>query len=149
MIYRLLYRLLHDAPDIRNRVGTRIFSHNAPAGTKGECIILRRISGTVNSHLTNEATLAQSTMQIDFYAKTARDAESGGELVRMLLSGYQRSAVSVLNLQGTETSVTLDACNLLRPGEVVDEPRDGSDQWSYRSIADYELFYSQDVPTHA
>lgn len=148
MTYRLLYKLLHDSEYIRDRVGSRIFRGNAPAGTKGACIILRRMGATINSHLQNESSVAQQMMQIDFYDDTMARAESGGELLRMRLSCMQRTTVQVLDASGEEIDVIVDSIQLRRPGEVIDEPRDASDKWSYRHSADYEVFHSQAVPTH-
>lgn len=147
MIYRLLYKLLHDSAGVRNRVGTRIYARNAPAGVSGEHIILNIISGTVHDHLTNEADIAERMIQIDFHADRATDAETGSELVRNLLSGY-RGEVSMLSDEGVLSAYDFQA-NLVRPGDLVNGPQDASDRWSYQHSADYQVFYEQSVPTHA
>lgn len=149
MIYRLLYKLLYDAADIRNRVATNIYASNVPAGVKGECIVMRRVSGSPNSYLESESDLATRMVQIDFYSKSATDAESGWELIRNAISGRGPENVQVLNSSGTESTIRLGAINLIRPGDEIDEPHDGSDQWSYRFSGDFEVFHSQNVPTHA
>lgn len=148
MIYRILGKLMHDSAEIRDRVGSRIYFENAPAGVTGECIILRHLSGTVNQHLGNEADVAQPLMQIDFYADSVAKAHSGYQLVRNLLSGY-RGTATYLDDDGDEATSEIQGCNLLRPGMLVNDPRDGSDEWSYRYSADFEVFHSQSVPTHA
>jgi hypothetical protein len=147
VIYRLLYKLLHDQADIRDRVGTRIYAENVPAGVQGECIVIRLISGEAQNHLANEADLAQRDVQIDFYAARAAAAESGFELVRLLLSGFS-GEVDVLNDQGSVTAVEVSSINLLRPGMFLDAPTDGTDVWTKRFSGDFEVFHSQDVPTH-
>lgn len=147
MIYRILGKLLRDSADIRDRVATRIYFENAPAKTQGECIIIRNISGSVNNHLTNETGVAQPLVQIDFYAENASKAHSGYQLVRNLLSGY-RGTATYLDDDGEESTAEIQGCNLVRPGALVQEPRDGSDQWSYRYSADFEVFHEQTVPTH-
>jgi hypothetical protein len=148
MIYRLLYKMLHDAPDVRNLVGVRIYGGHAPDETQGPCIVLRKLSSTINSHLRNEASIAQPTVQIDYYDSSMSKAEAGGEIIRLLLSGYQRAVFSVIGPTGALIDVTVDSVQLRRAGEVIDEPRDASDRWSYRHSADYEVFHSQAVPTH-
>lgn len=147
MIYRILYSLLHDSAAIRDRVAFRIYPENAPAKTQGECIVIRQISGSINNHLLNESDCAQMTMQVDFYAESATKAHSGYQLVRNRLSGHS-GAATYLDDAGEESTSAVSACNLIRPGTLVNEPRDGSDRWSYRVSADFEIFHSQSVPTH-
>jgi hypothetical protein len=54
----------------------------------------------------------------------------------------------VLNDVGGETTVAVSSINLLRPGMFLDAPTDGSDAWTKRFSGDFEVFHSQDVPTH-
>lgn len=147
MIYRILGKLMHDSAAIRNRVGSRIFFENAPAGTQGECIIIRHLSGTANAHLLNESDCAQPMVQIDFYADSSSKAHSGYQLIRERLSGFS-GAASYLDDDGEEATADVFGVNLLRPGALVNEPRDASDKWSYRFTADFEVFHSQTVPSH-
>jgi hypothetical protein len=148
MIYRLLYKLLHDQPDVRNVVGTSIFAEHAPDNHKGPCIILRVISGTVNSHLLNESDVAQPMVQVDAYDETRLKAERLGNLVRLLLSGYQPTNVALLDPTGGAVTVRVQGINLIRPGMQIEPPQDDSDRWRYRWSADYEVFHTQDEPTH-
>jgi hypothetical protein len=154
MIYRIIGKLLHDSPAIRDRVASRIHFENAPAQdprnptqTMGECIIIRHVSSAVNDHLQNESDCAQPTVQIDFYAESVSKAHSGYQAIRNLLSGY-RGEATYLDDDGTEATTEIHGCNLIRPGALIEEPRDSSDKWRYRYSADFEVFHSQDVPTH-
>lgn len=155
MIYRLLGKLMHDQPDIRNRVGTRIWFENQPefnklaADQRGPCIIIRNFSGSAETHLQNECDMAMPMVQIDAYDQTATKAHSLHELIRNLLSGYGPATVSVLNDEGEEEDVRVSSIILRRPGMYTEEPRNGSDVWVHRYTSDYEVFHSQSVPTHA
>lgn len=149
MIYRLLYKLLHDAPDVRNIVGTRIYPEHAPAKTQGACIIIRNLSGAAETHLQNECNMAQPMVQLDCYDRTATKARSLYEVVRLRLSGYGATTVEdVLDDDGAEQDIVLSSIILRRPGMYVEEPRDASDNWTHRYTADFEIFHSQTVPTH-
>lgn len=143
-----MYKLLHDSAEVRNRVGTRIFPEHAPANTQGACIVLRHISGTTIDAVENETGLADNTMQVDFYDETITKCESGYQRIRNRLSAY-RGDVDILGDGGTEETIVVTGINLLRPGALVESPRDGSDKWSCRYSADFQIFHSQDVPTHA
>lgn len=149
MTYRLLYKLLHDDTEITDRVGTRIYAENAPAKTVGPCIVLRMLSTDPSYHLQNETSVAAVTMQVDYYDSSATLAEVGYQLIRNLLSGRTPANVTVLNELGEEETVRVQAVVTRRGGMLIADPRDGSDRWSYRFSADFELFHSQDVPTHA
>jgi len=154
MIYRLLYKLLHDSDDIRNRVGSRIFAENAPAPRLDaykrpipeEYIVLRNFSGSADYHLEAETDCANPTVQIDCHATPATAAESLYQLVRNRLSGFS-GVVDVLGEGGTEEEMTVHECRIIRPGMTVESPRDASDQWSYNHSADFEIYHSQSVPT--
>lgn len=154
MIYRIIGKLLHDSPAIRDRVASRIHFENAPAQdplnptrTMGECIIIRYLSATVNNHLLNESDCAQPMVQIDFYAESVSKAHSGYQAIRNLLSGFNGEA-TLLDDVGTEATTRISACNLIRPGMLLEEPQDSSDKWRYRYSADFEVFHSQSVPSH-
>jgi iron-sulfur cluster repair protein YtfE (RIC family) len=148
MIYRLLYKMLHDAPEVANVVGARIFAEHAPENTIGACLVLNVISGTINSHLQNESDVAQPMVQVDCYDETPLKAERLYQRVRNLLSGWQPSSIDVLSWEGTDASVRVQAINLIRPGMSIEPPADASDRWKYRYSADFEVFHTQDVPTH-
>lgn len=158
MIYRLLGKLLHDQADIRNRVGTRIWFENAPSMVgmtaeqkkqfEGPCIIIRNFSGSAETHLQNECDMAMPMVQIDAYDKTATKSHSLYELIRKRLSGFGSETVSVLNDEGEEEDVFVSSIILRRPGMFTEEPRNGSDVWTLRYTADFEVFHSQSVPTH-
>ena len=155
MIYRLLGKLMYDQPDIRNRVGSRIWFENQPefnklaADQRGPCIIIRNFSGSAETHLQNECDMAMPMVQIDAYDQSATKAHSLHELIRSLLSGYGPATVSVLNDEGEEEDVRVSSIILRRPGMYTEEPRNGSDVWVHRYTSDYEVFHSQSVPTHA
>jgi hypothetical protein len=146
MTYRLIFVLLYESPNVRDRVATRIFAENAPEGTQGECIIVRNLSGSAEMHMQGETDCAMPTIQIDCYAESALRAESLWQLVRNRLSGYSGS-VSVLDSEGIEQAVVVSEFALRRPGHIIDEPHDGSDKWTYRYSGDFEVFHSQSVPT--
>ena len=146
MIYRLLYRLLYDSPDVRDRVGTRIYPERAPASVVRPFIVLRFAGSTVNAHLSNETGLAERLMQIDYFDDTASGAESGMERVRLLLSGYSGD-VDVLDDLGDEQTLSV-VVNLDDVGLIPYAPQDGSDKWIYRASTEAQVFHSQDVPTH-
>lgn len=155
MIYRLLGKLMYDSPDIRDRVSNRIYFEYAPElksipeANRGPCIIIRNFSGQAETHLQNECNCAQPMVQIDCYDTTATKARSLYELVRLRLSGYGATTVEdVLDDDGDEVDIHVSAIILRRPGMYVEEPRDGSDKWSHRYTADFEVFHSQTVPTH-
>ena len=138
MIYRLLYKLLHDSAEVRNVVGSRIYAEHAPDSSQGACIILRVLSGDAHYHLTAESDCANPTVQVDCYDETTTKAHRLYQHVRNRLSGYSGS-VDVLDEDGTETSVVVSELTILRPGALVDEPRDASDRWSCRWSADLAL----------
>lgn len=148
MIYRIIGKLLHDSAAIRDRVGTRIYFEHRPASDPlaGEYIVIRFISGAANNHLENEADCAEGDVQVDFYGQTVTDAERGYSLIRNRLSGFD-AEVTYLGSDGAEASADVQ-CNLLRPGMLVSTPADASDQWAYQFSADFQVFYSQTVPTH-
>lgn len=146
MIYRILYKLLHDSEEVRNRVGTRIFAENAPESTQGACIILRNLSGRAESGLDGETDCAMPTLQLDCYDDSATKAESLFQRVRNRLSGY-RGTVEVLDIDNAVTDIDVHEITLLRPGMFIEEPRDASDRWSYRYSGDFEVYHEQSVPT--
>lgn len=145
MIYRLLYKLLHDAAEVRNIVGSRIFAEHAPASTQGACIVLRLLGGSPEYHLGGESDCSVRSVQIDCYEESSTRAETLCEWVRNRLSGF-RGSVDVL-VNGEEVATDVHEIRLVRPGALIEEPQDGSDRWSYRWSADYEVFHEQSVPT--
>lgn len=145
MIYRILYRLLNDAEGIRNRVGTKIFAENAPQQTRGEVIVLNRISETPDYHLAGESDCARSVVQVDFYAADPVAGEIGYQLIRNRLSGYS-GEVSYLS-DGAEATTRIHESRILRTNTLTDEPADASDKWVHRVSADFEIFWQQSVPT--
>ena len=148
MIYRVLWKLLHDSEAVRNRVSTRIYGDYKPQDAPpGEYIILRHVSGTPIDAVENETGLADDVMQVDFYGQKVADCKSGYQLIRNRLSGY-RGTVDVLDYDGEEQEVKVTGINLLRKGSLIDLPQDGSDQWACRYSADFQVFYTQTVPTH-
>ncbi len=155
MIYRLLGKLMYDQPDIRNRVGSRIWFENQPefnklaADQRGACIIIRAISERSETHLQNECDMAQPMVQIDAYDENPTKADSLNELIRLLLSGYGPATVSVLDSSGDETDVFVSSIVKQSGGMATEEPVNGSDRWVYRRFSVYEVFHSQSVPTHA
>jgi hypothetical protein len=146
MIYRLLYKLLHDAEEVRNIVGTRIYPEHAPEKSQAACIILRHMSGEAEYHLAGESDCAHGIIQVDCYDASTTKAHRLYQWVRNAISGY-RGVAAVLGDGGTEEDVMVSEITILRPGALVDEPRDASDKWSYRWSADFNVFYSQSVPT--
>lgn len=146
MIYRLIYKLLFDCLEFRSRVGTRIFAEHAPANTAGECCVIRIISGAAEYGLDSECDCARPMVQLDFYSENATKAESLYQIARNRLSGFYGS-VDVLNASGVEEPVDVSECLLIRPGALVDEPRDASDRWTHRWSADFDIVHSQSVPT--
>lgn len=145
MIYRLLYKLLYDAPNVVDRVGTRIFAEHAPQKTQGACIIIRNLSGSAENHMGGETDCAMPTVQVDAYDSSAPRAEELYQAVRNRISGF-RGNVSVLDSTGSEQTVSVHEIALRRPGMFIEEPRDASDKWTYRYSADFEVFHSQSVP---
>jgi hypothetical protein len=148
VIYYLLYALLYGCAEIKDRVGTQIYPENAPQGTVGECIVLRKLSGTAHNHLTNEADCVERLIQIDFYGRTVTEAEEGYELIQNLLSGYGPADVDV-ERSGTTTTVRVSTINRMRDSNTVDAPANGSDVWTKQCSCDFQIFHSQPVPTHA
>jgi hypothetical protein len=155
VIYRLLGKLMYDSPDIKNRVANRIYFENAPelksipVDQRGPCIIIRNFSGSAETHLQNECDMAMPMVQVDAYDVSTSKAHSLYQLVRTRLSGYGPETVAVLNDEGEEEDVFVSSIVLRRSGMFVEEPRDASDKWTYRYTADFEVFHSQPVPTHA
>lgn len=155
MIYRLLGKLMYDSPDIRDRVGTRIYFEYAPelkaipVDQRGPCIIIRNFSGSAETHLQNECGMAMPMVQVDCYDASSSKAHSLYELVRLRLSGFGPDTVDdVLDDDGDTVDVFVAAIVLRRPGMYVEQPRDASDKWTHRYTADFEVFHSQSVPTH-
>lgn len=146
MIYRLIYALLQDSPDITDRVGTRVYARKAPANVSGEYIILSIVGSTVHNHLQNEASTGERMVQVSFFGDSATAAESGFELVRMRMSGFS-GEVEALDPQGDLRDYTVQA-NLVTPNDQVSEPRDASDRWAHQYSGDFQVFYEQDAPTH-
>ena len=145
MIYRLLYKLLHDSAAVRDRVGARIYAEHAPAEVQGACIIIRNLSGRAEAGLDGESDCAMPMIQVDCYDDSMTKAESLYQLVRNRMSWF-RGSLSVLNESGGETEVDVHEASLIRPGAFIEAPRDASDRWSYRYSADFEVFYEQAVP---
>lgn len=155
MIYRLLGKMMYDSPDIKNRVSSRIYFEYAPELKKipldqrGPCIVIRKVSGTAETHLQNECDKYAARMQIDCYDSTPTNAESLNELVRLKLSGFGPATVEgVLGSDGNEHDIRVDSIIRGTDGMYTDEPRDGSDKWTHRYLTEYEVFHSQSVPTH-
>lgn len=146
MIYRLLYKLLHDAAEVRNIVGASIFAEHAPDSHRGPCIILRAISGEAHYHFGGESDCANPTVQIDCYGASSTAAHKLYQWVRNAISGY-RGSVDVLDDAGSLSPIVVSEISILRPGALVEEPRDASDKWAYRWSADFQVFHSQSVPT--
>jgi hypothetical protein len=146
MIYRLLYKVLHDSAAVRDRVATRIYPRMAPNGVTGERIVLNVISGIAHNHVSNEVGVGERIVQVSCFADSAVAAESGFELVRLRLSGF-KSDIEILDPAGTPREYTFQA-NLINANDLVSEPRDASDKGAYQHSGDFQVFYEQDVPTH-
>lgn len=146
MNYHIVYQLIQDSQDLRDRVAHRVYPERAPKGTAVDYVVIRHVSGNVEYSLQNEIDCANPTFQLDYYAKTATLATSGFRLLRNRLSAY-RGTVTV-NVDGTPTDIAVDSILCRRPGIVIEEPIDGSDQWTIRSSSVWEMFYQQSVPTH-
>lgn len=150
MIYRILYSLLHESANIRDKVGTRIWAENAPAGEppkKDEpYLVLKNFSGSAESHMAGESDCAMPMIQIDCHDKTANLAEQLYQRVRNRVSGF-RGTVDVVDDDSIPTTVAIHEIKLLRPGMTIESPQDASDRWSYNHSADFDVFHEQSVPT--
>ncbi len=151
MIYRLLYKLLHESEAIRNRVGIRIFEENAPerrpTDPKEEYIVLHLISENPDYHLDGEVGTGDAVVQVDCHGSHTSKARSLYQLVRNRLSGYRGSVADVLTDDGDLVSRDVCELTILRPGMIVGTPQDASDKWSYNCSTDISVFYEQSVPT--
>jgi hypothetical protein len=154
--YRLLGKMLYDSAAIKHRVSTRIYFEYAPelksipVDQRGDCLILRKLSSTPETHLQNECDMAMPMYQIDSYSSSQTKAESLHELVRNRLSGFGPSLVEdVLDSEGIESDVWVSAIVLESDYGYIEQPRDASDKWTHRFVALYKVFHSQPVPTHA
>jgi len=148
--------MLYESAAVRNRVSSRIYFEHAPelksipVDQRGDCIIIRKLSSNPETHLQNECDMAQPTMQIDAYSTSPTKAESLHELIRNRLSGFGPAMVEdVLDSEGNEVDVWVSSIVLRRDNGYIEDPRDASDKWTHRFTADYEVFHSQSVPTHA
>ncbi len=147
MIYRLIYKLLYDAPGVRDRVGTRIYARQSPAGVTGENIVISLVGGTIHNHVSNECSVGERMVQVSFFADSAVLAESGFELVRLRMSGFA-DELEVLDPTGTPRDYTVQA-NLVAANDSVGSPQNASDRWAHQHSGDFQVFFEQDVPTHA
>jgi hypothetical protein len=153
--YRLLGKMLYDSAAVKNRVSTRIYFEHAPelrsipVDQRGDCLIIRKLGSSPETHLTNECDMAAPMYQIDSYSTSPTKAESLHGLVRNRLSGFGPDTITdVLDDEGELSDVFVSSVVMMRNNGYVEEPRDGSDKWTHRYTADYQVFHSQSVPTH-
>jgi hypothetical protein len=146
VIYRLGYKLLYDGADVRDRVATRIYAGQAPGGVAGEHIVMKVVGSQIHNHLTNEAAIGERMLQVSFFADTAVKAESGFELVRLRMSGFD-DELEMLDPAGETRNYSIQA-NLVAANDQVSSPQDASDRWAHQHSGDFQVFFEQDVPTH-
>jgi hypothetical protein len=129
---------LRDSAAIRDRVASRVYPNKAPAGTRGETIILTEVTATRQYSLTNEIDQRSVLLQVDCYSDQAYKSESLFDLVRNRLSGHR----------GTAGSATIHGTRIIGEGASVEQPADSSDQWIHRYRGDFEFFHGVTAPDH-
>jgi len=125
-----------DSDAIRDKIDGRVYAGRVPDGGKMPCVVLQTISTMRNYHLGGEAAISTAVMQADIYGESYSDVSDIAELIRNRTSGYSGSA-------GDETIAEV---TIIREGETVQQPVDGSGKWTYRHSRDFNIFYTTTVP---
>jgi len=101
-------------------------------------IVLQSVSYQPNYSLTNQVDVNQETVQIDCYAeRNPYDAKALDEQVRLVLSGYK----------GVMGNTSCRGAFIRSSRDLTTKPTDASDDWRPRVSRDYEIFYTQAIPS--
>lgn len=136
-IEKALRALWLDVPQIRDKIGTRIYPGRVPVGGKDPCVVLNTVATNREYVLGGEAAIGDTVIQADVYGKSSREVDEISELLRNKASGYR-------GIAGDEE---FRDCRIIREGTTLDEPDDASDGWSYRNSRDWQIFFAQTTPT--
>ena len=136
-ILKGIRQLWIDSDAIRDKIDGRIYAGRVPDGGKMPCVVLQTISVNRFYHLGGEADISEATIQADVYGESYKDVHDIAELIRNRTSGYSGAA-------GDET---IDSALIIRDGETVQQPSDGSGKWIYRHSRDFQVFYTTTVPS--
>lgn len=132
-----LRRFWIDSDDIRDRIDGRVYAGRVPDKGSYPCVTIQTISQIRNYHLGGEAGISTAVVQVDVWADTYTEADEIAELIRNRTSGYQGAAGDEVIREAT----------IVREGETIQQPKDGSGKWQYSHSRDFRIFYETAIPT--
>ncbi len=138
-IEKALRKFWIDDEDIRDKIDGRIFARRVPDHTTNPCVVLTTITTSREYSLANEINVLTAVVQVDVYGANTAEVDEITELIRNRTSGYK----------GLAGDLFLQGCFILREQSEAKRRRDGSNRFANRNSTDYQIFFSQAIPTHA
>lgn len=118
-------------PDVLPVSNTKIDAADFPA------IVMSVITGRSEQHLGGASGLKTERLQVNCYALTRREANQLAEAVRVATQGY-RGEMDTVFVSGATLETTFDDAF---------QPIDGSDQYLYVRILDFEIAHEEATTT--
>lgn len=135
----LVDHILADAT-VSAEIATRFYPDVAPQGADFPRATYQVISTDHPQHAAGGAGLAESRVQLDYWAKTALERRTGIDALRERLQGFT-GAMGVELL--TVKSVTVDG-----PSNTYEPPIHGDESGIYRGRFEAVIWYAESVPSH-
>jgi hypothetical protein len=138
-----LYARLASSNDLASLVGTRIFYAVLPQtydlGRHGPAVTFFVVARPMGHHLRGASGVATARVQVSAWAYRESTAEAIAEAVRNLLDGPQPA-------WGNGT-VHILSCYQEDEVDLPEEPRAGTDLWTYQIASDYSILHRVLLPT--
>lgn len=120
---------------ITNIVGANIFADVLDQGAQPPAIVVQVASNNAEHDLSGTDRIYQSTITVLAYGK---DRPQANELAKQI-----RDDALPANLRGSVEGMEWQEVTLIAgPAEVVEEPRDGSDQWRRITSQEFVIWNS-------
>lgn len=133
MIAHKLGKYLNTRPDVLNRLSDRIYPNRVPqqAGNVYPRAIVSAFSGQPDYSLSGEIEDLAKMVQVDVEAESQYEANEVADLIRQEISFFE----------GTWDDTIVKSCTVQNERDQDFPPTDGSDQWTFKRIIDYQVTY--------
>lgn len=131
-----LYTYLTAQSAVTSVVGQRVYPQQAPMNAQLPYITYQRIADPVQHHFEEATALASPTIQFDCWAKSDVEMQSVSEALRNVLDGFR----------GTMATVDVRSTALVSQDDTIERPDDGSEQSTFRTTMDFDIWYARAVP---
>lgn len=118
-------------------VNDRIFAIKAPESADYPSVTITRVNNNHENNMLGSSGLSRATYQIDTWALSSPSAESVSDALRDALDGFR----------GDMGGVDVRSIFLVADEDIAETPKDGSQNFIFRTRQDYTINHRESIPT--